>query len=104
MPNWGKITTNSVPEEPSVAEFTILLPDYVLGQRDWKYELSVSLSDQNKVSIAGEPTIHIIERGLIAHFKNDMRTYSNLMLDVIFKPNEGLDEDAEAPAKFVLER
>lgn len=104
MPNWGKITTNSVPEEPSVAEFTILLPDYVLGQSDWKYELSVSLSDQNKVSIAGEPTIHIVERGLIAHFKNDMRIYSNLMLDVIFKPNEGLDEDAEAPAKFVLER
>lgn len=103
-PNWGKITTNSVPEEPSVAEFTILLPDYVLGQSDWKYELSVSLADQNKVSIAGTPTIHLVERGLIAHFKNDMRTYSNLMLDVIYKPNEGLDENAGAPAKFLLER
>jgi len=104
MPNWGKIATNSVAEEPSVAEFTILLPDYVLGQSDWKYELSESLADQNKVSIAGEPTIYIVEKGLIAHFKNDMQNYSNLVLDVIYKPNEGLDENAEAPANFVLER
>jgi len=50
------------------------------------------------------PHFHIVEKGLIAHFKNDMQTYSNLVLDVIYKPNEGLDENAEAPAKFVLER
>lgn len=103
LPDWGKITTDSVPEEPSVAEFTILLPDYVLGQSDWEYELSVPQTDHNKATIAGDPEIYIVERGLIAHFKIDIKTYSKLVLDVIYKPNEGLDENAEAPAQFVLE-
>lgn len=92
-----------MPEEPSIAEFTILLPDYVLGQSDWEYELSVPQTDHNKASIAGDPEIYIVERGLIAHFKIDIKTYSKLVLDVIYKPNEGLDENAEAPAQFVLE-
>jgi hypothetical protein len=53
IPSWGAIATNSVPEVPSIAEFTVLLRGYVMGQSDWEYILSVPQTGQGSVAVAG---------------------------------------------------
>lgn len=101
---WGVITMNPAPEVPNVVEFAILLRGYIIGQSHWTGTLSAPGPNQSTVVIANKPTCHLIAGGLVIHFKSEISTHNNVILNINYNPNLGLDKSAGASAQFGLER
>ncbi|MBK5541783.1 hypothetical protein JFU57_26220 [Pseudomonas sp. TH07] len=101
---WGAITMNPAPEVPNVVEFAVLLRGYIIGQSHWTGALGALGPSQDSVAIANKPTCHLIPGGLVLHFKSEISTHNNVLLNINYNPNQGLDESAGASAQFGLER
>lgn len=100
---WGALAAKGVPAS-GVAEFTVLLREYVMGQSDWAYELSAPGPNKQKIPNATATTIYQVPEGLVINLIKEILGHSGLTLSVKFVPNHGLDESAEASAQFKLER
>ncbi|CAB3857991.1 hypothetical protein LMG26684_02431 [Achromobacter mucicolens] len=102
IPNWGQITTDSVPTEPSVAEFTVLLRGYITGQSDWKYKLSAPDAGQESDVNAAKTAFHLASGELVINFKIQAKSKSGVELKIEYQPNQGLDESAVVFTTFKL--
>ncbi|WP_342705781.1 hypothetical protein OHZ10_21910 [Burkholderia arboris] len=98
-PNWGRIATNQVPPTTTTVEFTVLLRGYVMGQSHWSDRL-----EQGNSGVAGNPTCYDTPSGLVLHYKKEVREVDRMALTIDYKPNQGLDESAQAKEQFQLER
>ncbi|WP_322006127.1 T6SS effector BTH_I2691 family protein [Paraburkholderia tropica] len=91
----------------NTAEFTVLLPGYVLGQSMWDGELTVPPRPGERIPLATYsnivPETRITPHGLIVHYPRIApRGDRNLQLRLGYHPNQGLSEQAEVSASFVL--
>ncbi|MBY4709829.1 T6SS effector BTH_I2691 family protein [Burkholderia cepacia] len=104
-PVWGAIASNQVSMPSTEVEFTVLLRGYIMGQSLWAATLNNPRGPGGKsVVIASIPTCHLVAGGLVLHFKNEVTDIYKMALDIDYKPNQGLDESADATAQFELER
>lgn len=102
IPNWGQITTDSVPTEPSFAEFTVLLRGYITGQSDWKYKLSAPDVGQESDVNAAKTAFHLASGELVINFKIQAKSKSDVELIIEYQPNQGLDESVVVFTTFKL--
>lgn len=89
-------------------EFVVLLPGFVMGQSTWDGGLGsvgrvVGLGLPPTTVFGVEPACVVTSAGLVLHFKIKDMDFSNAILAIEFKPNQGLDEEAIASANFLLE-
>lgn len=89
-------------------EFVVLLPGFILGQSTWDGGLgsvgkNVGLGLPPITVFGLEPACYVTSAGLVLHFKIKDKGFSNAILTIEFKPNQGLDEEAVAGANFLLE-
>lgn len=98
-PDWGKIVSNEVPMPSTTVEFAVLLRGYVMGQSHWS-----DMLEQGNVRVAGNPTCYDTPSGLVLHYKKEVTEVYRMALSVYYKPNQGLDENAQAIEQFQLER
>ena len=91
--------------EADSAEFTVLLPGYVMGQSLWDGELSVPPRPSERLPLAvyakTAPSLRMTPHGLLMHYKQ-VTGGKNLQLRLTYHPNQGLSETAEVAANFVL--
>lgn len=102
IPNWGQITTDSVPTESSVAEFTVLLPGYINGQSDWNYKLDGSDAGQESDANAATTTFYHAPDGLVINLKIKAKSQNGVEIEIRYLPNQGLDESAVVFTTFQL--
>ncbi|MET3654758.1 T6SS effector BTH_I2691 family protein [Dyella japonica] len=92
--------------EANAAEFTVLLPGYILGQSLWDYEISVPPRPGERLPLAvyrdAVPNQRITPHGLLVHYRRAITTGNNLQLRLTYRPNQGLSEAAEVAASFVF--
>ncbi|MFJ4387975.1 T6SS effector BTH_I2691 family protein, partial [Pseudomonas sp. NPDC089408] len=103
-PNWTAITRNEVTKPQPTAEFTVLLPGFVLGVSEWSGSLSTFRDAQGMDVFPIAPTGHLVAAGLVLHFENTLSNHSHVSLHLAYSANQGLDEDNEARSIFRLER
>jgi len=102
IPNWGQITTDSVPTKSSVAEFTVLLRGYITGQSDWKYKLSASDAGHESAANPATTTFHLTTDGLVINLKTKAKNQYGVELTIEYQPNQGFDDSAVASTTFQL--
>ncbi|WP_244851583.1 T6SS effector BTH_I2691 family protein [Caballeronia sp. SL2Y3] len=93
--------------ENNTAEFTVLLPGYILGQSLWNGDLSVPPRPGERIPRATYPNAvaetRITPHGLLVHYSRMAPLGDrNLQLSLSYHPNQGLSEAAEVTASFVL--
>ncbi|WP_244115787.1 T6SS effector BTH_I2691 family protein [Burkholderia cepacia] len=98
-PDWGRIATNQVPQTTTTVEFAVLLRGYVMGQSHWS-----EILEQGNICVVGNPTCYDTRSGLVIHFKKEVTEVYRMALRIYYKPNQGLDESAQATEQFQLER
>ncbi|MEN5038493.1 hypothetical protein ABE456_28135, partial [Pseudomonas sp. TWI929] len=103
-PNWTAITRNEVATRQPTAEFTVLLPGFVLGVSEWSGSLSTFRDAQGMDVFPIAPTGQLVAAGLVLHFENPLSNQSNISLHLAYSANQGLDEDNETQSIFRLER
>jgi len=100
---WGALPAKGLPVS-GVAEFTVFLREYVMGQSDWSYELSIPGPPKQVVPGATTTRSYQVPGGLVINLVKEIVGHSGLALEVKFVPNHGLDESAVASAQFFLKR
>ncbi|AVJ30273.1 T6SS effector BTH_I2691 family protein [Achromobacter spanius] len=100
---WGALPAKGLPAS-GVAEFTVFLREYVMGQSDWSYELRIPGPPKQVVPGATTTRIYQVPGGLVINLVKEIVGHSGLALEVKFVPNHGLDESAVASAQFFLKR
>ncbi|UOB56982.1 hypothetical protein MRS60_07740 [Burkholderia pyrrocinia] len=98
-PDWGKIVSNEVSMPSTTVEFAVLLRGYVMGQSHWS-----DMLEQGTICVVGNPTCYDTRSGLVLHFKKEVTEVYRMALRIYYKPNQGLDESAQATEYFQLER
>lgn len=104
LPNWTAITHNEVATPQLTVEFTVLLPGFRLGVSEWSGSLSSLRDDQGMDVFPVAPTGHIVNAGLVLHFKNTLANQKHVSLHLGYSANQGLNEDNEIQSIFRLER
>ncbi|NWL04502.1 hypothetical protein DM807_01090, partial [Pseudomonas hunanensis] len=103
-PNWAAITHNEVSTPQPTAEFTVLLPGFVLGVSEWSGRLNALRDDHGRDLLPITPTGHIVGAGLVLHFENTLANQKYVSLHLTYSTNQGLDENNEILSTFHLER
>jgi hypothetical protein len=103
IPHWNK-TTEQKELPQSTAEFSIFLRDFVLGQSAWSATLSGGRKDSQVTTLPATPVCYLTYYGLVLNFKVDASTADEVILDVIYHPNQGLLDNTETQNRFKLER
>ncbi|MFV3289710.1 T6SS effector BTH_I2691 family protein [Pseudomonas sp. NY11955] len=103
-PNWTAITHNEVSTPQPTAEFTVLLPGFVLGVSEWSGRLNALRDDHGTDVLPVTPTGYIVGAGLVLHFENTLASQKHVSLHLAYSANQGLDEDNETLSIFRLER
>ncbi|MFJ2985957.1 hypothetical protein ACIPFI_26895, partial [Pseudomonas sp. NPDC087039] len=103
-PNWTTLTHNEVPTIEPTVEFTVFLPGFIVGKSEWSGSLSGSCEAQGMIEFPLTPTCYFIDAGLILNFNNTMNKQKHASLDLVYRPNQGLDENSEINSNFLLER
>jgi len=102
-PDWTAITHNKVITSQPTAEFTVLLPGFVLGVSEWSGSLSTLRDDKGINVFPIAPTGHIVGAGLVLHFENTLANQNPVSLHLTYRANQGLDEDTETLSLFRLD-
>ncbi|MEG0245927.1 MAG: T6SS effector BTH_I2691 family protein [Pseudomonas sp.] len=99
----GRSARSSGREYSYIAEFTVFLSGFVLGQSRWHASLS---SSKNDVISTFPITVDCYEvsGGLVVSVKTESQSREHVTLMFVYRPNFGLDEDAESVAYFNLEK
>ncbi|MCE5979154.1 T6SS effector BTH_I2691 family protein, partial [Pseudomonas sp. JR33AA] len=102
-PDWTAITHNKVITSQPTAEFTVLLPGFVLGVSEWSGSLSTLRDDKGINVFPISPTGHIVGAGLVLHFENTLANQNPVSLHLTYRANQGLEEDTETMSLFRLD-
>lgn len=103
-PNWTAITHNEVATAQPTAEFTVLLPGFVLGASEWSGSLS-SFRENGGVDVFPiTPSAHLVAAGLVLHFENTLSNQHHVSLHLAYSANQGLQEGNDIHSIFRLER
>jgi hypothetical protein len=91
-PNWTAITHNEVATAQPTAEFTVLLPSFVLGVSEWSGSLS-SFRDNGGLDVFPiAPSAHLVAAGLVLHFENTLSNQHHVSLHLAYSANQGLEK------------
>ncbi|MDR0183460.1 T6SS effector BTH_I2691 family protein [Lysobacter arvi] len=99
------------------AEFTVLLPGYVMGQSNWSGGLSATregrppllgaLRELEVIAFGNAPEARTTPHGLLLRYQRPASSgkeeLARMNLGLTYQPNQGLDEAAEIPVLFTLE-
>lgn len=103
-PDWAAITQNKVTTSQPIAEFTVFLPGFVIGVSEWSASLNSFGEGEETYAFPVDPTCHIIDAGLILHFKKTLSTQNHASLHLTYRVNQGVYEGTEINKIFRLER
>jgi hypothetical protein len=101
--SWTTSTDKDALNNVPVAEFTILLRGFHLGQSKWQASLS-SLADNKEIALPTTPNCYMIRGGLLLNFKNEIPNHHNVKLEIRYQPNLGIEEQALSSQTFTLEK
>ena len=97
---------------PDTAEFTVLLPGFLIGQSTWDGNTSSSVekpAPNGSIILFGNlPEARISQHGLLLRFHHQAYTNEHgdlerMNLRINYKPNQGIDENAKVFMFFQLE-
>lgn len=103
-PNWTAITHNKVATAQPTAEFTVLLPSFVLGVSEWSGSLSSFRKNGGMDVFPIAPSAHLVAAGLVLHFENTLSNQHHVSLHLAYSANQGLQEGNDIHSIFRLER
>ncbi|MNN60245.1 hypothetical protein D3C81_1754140 [compost metagenome] len=101
-PNWTTIVYNTVPTLAPSAEFSVLLPGFIIGQSEWSATIDAKLEDDRTSDLTMQTTCYPTNAGLILNFKQSAQNKKSISLSVDYHPNQGLLPTSKSHAKFTL--
>ncbi|MBC3466682.1 T6SS effector BTH_I2691 family protein [Pseudomonas sp. RW10S2] len=101
--NWKTITNRNLVAPETIAEFTIYLPEFIVGVSEWSASLGSIHDDLSVDALPINPTAHVVDSGLILNFKNSLTNQKHISLHLTYRANQGLMEDTEINSTFRLE-
>ncbi|MCX2890157.1 hypothetical protein OO258_18150 [Pseudomonas sp. DCB_BI] len=86
-----------------IAEFTVLLPGFVLGLSSWSGSLHTCCDTQKMDVLHVSSNAKLVAAGLILQIKNRLPSQRSVSLHLAYSANQGLAEDSEIQTVFHLE-
>ncbi|MGY2956542.1 hypothetical protein ACVWWT_001750 [Pseudomonas sp. TE6349] len=106
LPDWAKTIHNSIAPPQAAAEFTVLLPAFLIGTSAWSGRLSSTHEDGDLAISMITPNSHITEAGLVLLIKPELtnhRGISRISLHLSYSINHGPAENTELSSVFYIE-
>ncbi|MFJ4067779.1 T6SS effector BTH_I2691 family protein [Pseudomonas sp. NPDC089996] len=102
-PDWATIIHTHVIEVAPTAEFTILLPDFILEASEWQGILKCKDINGNTTILRTPPSCFLTEAGLVIHYKVQAEPSSTVWLTINYYGNQG-PYNTQSTATFKLGR
>ncbi|WGV19945.1 T6SS effector BTH_I2691 family protein [Pseudomonas putida] len=103
-PDWATIIHSQVSQDVPTIEFTILLPNFAIGQSEWSGTLSVNDSDGNSTTLTTAPKCYFTPTGLVLHYKTHREKSRNANLSISYRLNPCLATSISSSTVFFIER
>ncbi|XBT45982.1 T6SS effector BTH_I2691 family protein [Pseudomonas viridiflava] len=103
-PDWATIIHSQVSEDVPTIEFTILLPNFMIGQSEWSGTLRVEDTDGNLTTLTTTPNCYITPAGVVLHYKTHRKKARSANLSISYHLNHCLTTSTNSSADFFIER
>jgi hypothetical protein len=101
---WATLVHTSARIPKPTAEFTVLLPEFIVGQSEWSGSLTAYDAEKNIINLPFNPHCHDTALGLVLNFTSEIAHGDIAKLIISYSPNQSIDDSVRATAEFTLER